>query len=131
MVIGGTVKILINFFCIPYLGIDGAPVGTGICYLIIAILNIRGIIKAAGIEFKWNSFIIKPTLAAAIMGAVGYVMSSFIPISKAICLVEIAVCGVVYAITIFVVKAVRREDIMMLPKGKKIAGILEKYKIIK
>ncbi|MBQ7109267.1 MAG: polysaccharide biosynthesis protein [Clostridia bacterium] len=131
MVIGGAVKILINFFCIPYLGIDGAPVGTGICYLIIAILNIRGIIKAAGIEFKWNSFIIKPTLAAAIMGAVGYVMSTFIPISKAICLVEIAVCVVVYAITIFAVKSVRREDILMLPKGKKIAGILEKYKLIK
>lgn len=130
MIIGGAVKVLVNFFLIPYLGIDGAPVGTGICYLLIAVLNIAAIIKEAKIEFKWNSFIIKPVLAAAVMGAVGFVLSSFLPISKLLCLVEIGICALVYAIAIFVVKAVKREDILMLPKGAKIASVLEKYKLI-
>ncbi|MBQ3573498.1 MAG: polysaccharide biosynthesis protein [Clostridia bacterium] len=131
MIIGGTIKVLINFFCIPYLGIDGAPIGTGICYLVIAVLNILSIIKIAGIEFKWSSFIIKPTLAALIMGAVGFVLSTFLPIGKALCLVEICICAIVYGISIFAVRAVRRDDILMLPKGEKIAGLLERYKLIK
>ncbi|MEE1047508.1 MAG: polysaccharide biosynthesis C-terminal domain-containing protein, partial [Clostridia bacterium] len=117
--------------CIPLLGIDGAPVGTGICYLVIAVLNIISIIKVSGIEFKWSSFVIKPILAALIMGIAGLVMSRFLPISKLLCLVEIAICAVVYVAAIFAVKAVKKEDILTLPKGEKLARILEKYKLIK
>ena len=131
MIIGGIIKVLINFFCIPLLGIDGAPVGTGICYLVIAVLNIISIIKVSGIEFKWSSFVIKPILAALIMGIAGLVMSRFLPISKLLCLVEIAICAVVYVAAIFAVKAVKKEDILTLPKGEKLARILEKYKLIK
>ena len=32
---------------------------------------------------------------------------------------------------IFAVRAIKREDIMNMPKGEKIAGILEKFKLIK
>lgn len=60
MVIGGAAKVLFNFCFIPYLGIDGAPVGTFLCYLIIAFLNLKDIIKYAGIRFKWNEFVIRP-----------------------------------------------------------------------
>lgn len=130
MVIGGIIKVLINFFCIPYLGIDGAPVGTGVCYLVIAFLNIRAIIKAASIKFEWSSFIIKPVVAAIVMGAVGFGLSAFLPMNRLLCLVEIAICGVVYVISAFAVKAIKKEDILTLPKGEKIAGILEKYKLI-
>lgn len=131
MIIGGTVKVLVNFFCIPYLGIDGAPVGTGICYLIIAVLNIRAIIKEAGIEFKWSSYIIRPVLAAFVMGVAGVLLSGYIPISKFGCIIEIGICAVVYALAIFAFKAVQKEDILALPKGEKIAEILEKYKLVR
>ena len=131
MVIGGMIKVLINFFCIPYLGIDGAPVGTGVCYLVIAVLNIRAIIKTAGIKFEWSSFIIKPVIAAAVMGAVGFALSAFLPMSRLLCLVEIAICAVVYGISVFAVKAIKKEDILTLPKGDKIAKLLEKYKLVK
>lgn len=131
MIIGGTVKILVNFFCIPYLGIDGAPVGTVVCYLIIAVLNITSIIRISGIEFKWSSFIIKPVAAAVIMGAVGFVMSSFLPISRVLCIVEIGVCAIVYIIGIFAVRAVCKDDVLMLPKGEKIAVLLERYGLLK
>ncbi len=131
MVIGGAVKIIVNYLCIPYLGIDGAPVGTGVCYLIIAVLNVISIIKVAGIEFKWNSFVIKPIFAALIMGAAGFVMATFLPVGKLLCLVEIGICAIVYAVAVFAISAVKKEDIMMLPKGERIAGVLEKYKLIK
>lgn len=131
MIIGGILKVCVNFFCIPYLGIDGAPVGTGICYLVIAVLNVLSIIKASGIEFKWGSFVIKPILAAAIMGAAAYVMSSFLPISRVLSIAEIAVCGVIYLFAVIAVRAVRKEDVEMLPKGGKLAGILERYGLLK
>ncbi len=131
MIIGGTIKVLVNFFCIPYLGIDGAPVGTGICYLIIAVLNIRAIIKEAGIEFKWSSYIIRPVLAAAVMGIAGVLLSAYLPISKTFCIVEIGICVIVYALAVFALKAVKKSDILTLPKGEKIAEILEKYKLVR
>ncbi len=131
MIIGGLVKVLVNYFCIPYLGIDGAPVGTGVCYLIIAVLNIRAIIKASGVKINWNDFLIKPILAALIMGAAGFVLSTFIPIGKVTCIIEIGICGVVYLISIVLVKALKKEDVLNLPKGEKIAGILEKYRILR
>ncbi len=65
------------------------------------------------------------------MGAVGFVLSSFLPISKLLCLVEIGICAVVYGVAVFAVRAVKREDVLMLPKGAKIASILEKYKLMK
>ena len=131
MVIGGVVKVLVNYFCIPYLGIDGAPVGTGVCYLIIAILNIRALIKVSGVKINWGDFIIKPIIAALIMGAVGFVLTTFIPIGKITCIIEIGICGIVYLISIVLVKALKKEDVLNLPKGEKLAEILEKYKIIR
>ena len=131
MVIGGIVKVLVNYFCIPYLGIDGAPVGTGVCYTIIAVLNVRAIIKASGVKINWNDFLIKPIFAALIMSAAGFVLSTFIPISKALCIVEIAICGIVYFASIILVKALKKEDVLNLPKGEKLVAILEKLKIFK
>lgn len=131
MIIGGVIKVCINFLFIPYLGIDGAPVGTGVCYLVIAILNIVSIIKVAKIEFKWNSFIIRPIAAALIMGCVAYILASVLPMSRLLCIAEIGISAIVYGAAIFAVGAVKKEDVLNLPKGEKLAGVLEKYKLIK
>ena len=144
MVIGGLAKVIFNFFFIPYLGIDGAPVGTFLCYLIIACLNLKNIIKFAGIKFRWSSFIIRPILAAVIMGAVGFVLSTFITgtdfllsysinvwLKRFIIAAEIGICIIVYFFTVFAVKAVCRKDVLNLPKGEKIANILTKLRLLK
>lgn len=144
MIIGGIAKILVNFFCIPYLGIDGAPVGTFVCYFIISVLNICNIIKYAKIEFKWSSFVIRPLLAAVIMGAVGFVLGTFITgpdfllneavniwLRRLAIVAEIGICGIVYVFAVFSVKAIKKEDIIHLPKGEKIADILTRFKLLK
>lgn len=132
MIIGGAVKVLVNFFCIPYLGIDGAPVGTGVCYLIIAVLNIREIIKTANIKINWIDFAVRPMAAAVIMGAAGYVMSVFVPIGKITCILEIMVCVLIYMLSaLFVVKAFKKEDVLNLPKGDKLAAVLSKYNVLR
>ena len=143
MLIGGLAKVLFNFFFIPYLGIDGAPVGTFICYLVIAVLNMRGIIKHAEIKFKWKEFIFKPLFAAIIMGAVGFVLGTFITsesylladggatMKKLVIICEIGICAIVYFFAAFAVGAIQRSDILQLPKGEKIANLLTKFKLLK
>jgi len=137
MIIGGVAKVLFNFFFIPYLGIDGAPLGTFLCYLIIACLNMYQIVRHAGIRFSWSTFILRPLLAALVMGAVGYVLATFVTptevltatdiniwIRRILVVAEIGVCGIVYFLAAFAFQAIRKEDVLMLPKGEKIAKFL-------
>ncbi len=144
MLIGGTAKILVNLFCIPYLGIDGAPVGTFVCYFIIAVLNIMQIIKYAKIEFRFGSFVGKPLLAALIMGAVGFVLGTFVTgnafllndginvwLRRIVIAGEIGVCAIVYVFAAFGVGAIQKEDILHLPKGEKLVSVLTKCKLLK
>lgn len=131
MLIGGAAKVIFNFLAIPVLGIDGAPIGTFICYLIIAVINTVQIIRLADIKFSFMDIIIKPLIAAAVMGVCAYFLARALPASRIMTLFEIMVCAVIYGIMIFVVRAVKREDVLNLPKGEKIAGILERFKLIK
>ncbi|MBO5363908.1 MAG: polysaccharide biosynthesis C-terminal domain-containing protein, partial [Clostridia bacterium] len=125
-------------------GIDGAPVGTFVCYLIIAVLNIVQIIKYAKIQFRWSSFVIKPLLAALIMGAVGFVLGTFVTnnsfllnedinvwLRRIVIVGEIGVCAIVYLLAAFGVGAIQKADILHLPKGEKLAAVLNRMKLLK
>ena len=144
MIIGGLAKIVFNFTFIPYLGIDGAPIGTFLCYLIIACLNMINIIRFAGIKFRWGSFVVRPILAALIMGCAAFVLGTFVTggnmltdgsinvwLKRFLIAAELGICVIVYFFTVFAVKAVSREDILNLPKGEKIAAVLVKLKLLK
>lgn len=131
MLIGGAAKVLFNFFCIPILGIDGAPLGTTLCYLIIAVLNMVSIVRVSGMRFHVVDFLAKPLIAAGAMGVLGLVLDHFLPLSRWIAIPEIAVCGVFYGIAVFAVRAIKREDVLRLPKGEKIAAILTRCKLLK
>lgn len=144
MIIGGAAKVLFNITAIPYLGIDGAPLGTFICYFIIACLNMAAIVKYAGIKFRLGSFVLRPLAAALIMGVFGFVFAKFITggdfltssdinawLKRIAIFGELCICVVVYFFTVFAVKAVSKEDIMNLPKGEKIAALLIKFKLLK
>ena len=131
MLVGGAAKVIFNYFAIPILGIDGAPVGTFICYFIIAVINTVEIIKISDMRFSFVDTVVKPLVAALVMGAAGYAMAVALPSSRVMTLVEIMICVVVYTLMIFVVHAVKREDVLNLPKGERIAEVLERFKLIK
>lgn len=130
MLIGGSAKVIFNFVAIPVLGIDGAPIGTFICYLIIAVINTIEIIKIADIKFNFYDVIIKPLIAALVMGVVGFGLAKALGSGRVMTMLSIMICGVVYLVMIFVVRAIKREDVLNLPKGKKIVDLLEKFKLI-
>ena len=79
---------------------------------------------------KAGTEILKPLLAAVLCGAaawasnglLGLVMSKRIATALAIC-----VAAIIYVFALFLLKAIRREEILILPKGQKIAQTLEKH----
>ncbi len=131
MLIGGAAKVLINWFFIPVLGIDGAPIATNVCYFIIAVLNLISIVRIAGIKIKLLDYVVKPLAAALIMGAAAYLLFSVLPLGRLNTLIEIAVSAIVYCVAIFAVRAIREEDVLHLPKGEKLVKILKKLKLIR
>ncbi|HIV85814.1 MAG TPA: polysaccharide biosynthesis protein [Candidatus Monoglobus merdigallinarum] len=131
MLIGGAAKVLFNYFAIPYLGIDGAPVGTFICYAIIAVLNTVQIVRLTGMRFSVGDIILKPVGAALVMGALAYLLSLVLGTSRLMTILEILICIAAYFVLVFAFRAVKREDIMAMPGGDRIAAKLERFKLIK
>ena len=72
MLIGVAVKILLNFILIGTPGIDihGGPFASIACYSVVMIINSIYVCRIAKMKFRWMTWIIRPGLAAAIMGVV-------------------------------------------------------------
>ncbi len=134
MLIGGVVKVVINYFLVgdPDINIKGAPIGTLVCYGLVALINL--VLVHRMLEEKPNYFItfFKPVLASAVMGAAAWashgLLSRFLSGSFAmnslatLCAIGIAV--VVYFILVLALRMITAEDLKMIPKGEKLARIL-------
>ena len=131
MIVGGIIKVFVNYHlvAIPAVNIEGAPIGTMICYFVVMSLNMYWIIKETGFRLKIGEYIIKPLAAGGIMGAVAYFLyngaAGFGVVAALGASIAAAVC--VYFAMLIVLKAFSYEDIIMLPKGDKIAKLFEKF----
>lgn len=128
--IGGILKVVVNYILVgnPDIGILGAPVGTFVCFFVIMVLNIstmRYVLEEPPRIFPtlWRSLIASAVMGVAAFGSYRLLMGFFA--SYALCgLAAIAVAVVVYFILVILLKALTREDCLLLPKGEKIANIL-------
>ena len=134
MLIGGALKVLMNYMLIPIWGIDAAPIATAVCYGVIATMNIICIIRILKIRLSFLYLVIKPIVASIIMGAavvaVYDLFNKIMPGSRIATLAAIAIGAVVYALALVLVRCLKKEDVLNLPKGAKIAEIMEKYRLI-
>ena len=132
MLVGGLLKLAAVYILTgnPSIGIVGTPIGTLLCYIAIAILNlhsIRVLIPQAPAIVK---NIIRPFLAAALMGVFTWLTWAGlkrlgIDSRLILCAPPILVGVVVYALAAVKLKVVTREDCLLLPKGEKIAKLLK------
>ena len=134
-VIGGIVKLLLNFLLVGIPGINLQAVGysTLACYVIMALLSAYVISEVARVRINLPQLLLKPCLAALACGftaALAYDAISVVWESRLAVLPAVALGALVYLVGVILLKAVRKEDILMLPKGEKIAKILEKYSLI-
>ncbi len=134
MLAGGVVKVTMNYAFIPVWGIDGAPIATIACYAVIAVLNIICIIRVVKIRFSVLDMILKPLSAALIMGAVALLayspLAQVTDYSRIATIAAIAAGVLVYIVLILLFRGLKRDDVLNMPKGEKLAQILTKYKLL-
>ncbi len=134
MLAGGVVKVLMNYTLIPIWGIDAAPIATTACYAIIALLNIICIVRMLKVKMSVVYMVIKPLVATIIMGAAVVLaygaLNKILPGSRLVTIASIGIGAVIYAVALIVVRGIKKEDILNMPKGAKIADIMTKYKLL-
>lgn len=135
MLIGGIFKIAINLILVsqPEININGAPIGTLTCYIVVMTLNIAKIKKCAKIKLGFSDFIIRPVVLGIITSVTAYFMYEFSSayfVNSVSLFLSIAVTAVVYFVVLFLVKGIKEEEILLLPKGKLILQKLKNMKIM-
>jgi len=133
MFVGGFVKLAAVFILTgnPAIGIVGTPIGSLLCYLCITVLNLFSMRRVLSEPPAIVKQMFRAFLAAALMGACawgswkGLQMLLGTDMSRLIaCAVPVAVGVVVYVIAAVKLRAITREDCLLLPKGEKIANLL-------
>ena len=132
MFVGGFAKLAIVAVLTgnPAINILGTPIGTVACYVIITILNLISMARVVPHPPAVLRNLVRPFLAAATMGVcawgVWWVLKTVVGISSSLilCALPVMVGVVVYVIAAIGMKAITREDCLLLPKGEKIAKIL-------
>lgn len=130
MVVGGIVKVIINFILVsnPKINIVGVPVGTVVCYMVIAMLDLIAISRVLKNPPRLIPNVVKPALAALAMGAVAYGLNRLcLAINLPLVLrtgFSILGAAAVYAVLVVLLKVITKEDCALLPKGNKIAKLL-------
>jgi stage V sporulation protein B len=139
--LGAIAKLVANYVlvAIPSVNVNGAVIGTIICYAVIVIINLFALVFTAKIKLNLISVFVKPAFCGILCGLGAYtsfgLCNRFIPLGGSIktllCLgVGIGFGGLIYLISMLLVKGIAKDDLIMLPKGEKIAKTLAKFGFI-
>lgn len=134
LTIGVIVKFICNIILVPNpnFGINGAAIGSVLCYVVADTIAFIVLKRSIKIETKLSKFIIKPLLASVIMSIVSYgLYINIINIigSKLATVISLVIAVVTYGLSVAILKVLTKEEILMLPLGSKIYKILNKLKI--
>jgi stage V sporulation protein B len=136
MIAGSIVKIIFSYILIgnPSIQLFGAPISTFICYLIIMLVNFYFVARYVGLIPNAIDILVKPLVAAIICGASAlgsYKLLELVIHPKIATICAIGFAALVYGVFIFIIGAVTREDIMLLPKGNRLCAVFEKLRLLK
>ncbi len=136
--VGGIIKIVVNWVLVgtPSVNIAGAPIGTLACYIAITAMNIIFISVKLPEKPNLLRITVRPAICSAIMGVLAVAVYGLADrflldiiggrIGVTVCLVlAIGLAVLVYFVLIIALRAVTREDVLLLPKGEKIANMLK------
>lgn len=145
LTIGAIVKVIANyiFIGVPSLNINGAIIGTVLCYAIVMVYDYIALVKAVKIKISMSSVFVKPLISSVLCGVAAYcsygISYHFLPQTLfhghsfanivATC-IAVAVAILIYALSMLLIGGIVKDDIIMLPKGEKIAKMLAKYGFI-
>lgn len=145
-VTGGIIKVISNFILVgtPSIGIYGAPIGHLLCFSFCFFASLSALVRIVYGLKKSISMFFKPLFSSIVMAGAAYVTESGISryfennllfvsdsgegmsgTGKALCVFpSILVAGVIYLSLILLLRGLERSDVLMMPKGEKIARLL-------
>lgn len=131
VIIGGVVKVVVNFILVgnPNIRINGAPVGTLCCFIVISALEIFIIRRSIPAPPSFLRAFLKPFVPSAIMAAAAWatygLLTNFLHMGNSLATIGgIGVGVVVYLVLVLALRVLSHEDLELMPKGDKIAKIL-------
>ncbi|MHB1151004.1 MAG: putative polysaccharide biosynthesis protein [Eubacteriales bacterium] len=136
MIAGSAVKLILSYILIgiPQIGIYGAPIGTFFCYFVITMINFYFLSKYVKLIPSIRLIFIRPLFASLVCSgaAIGSyrLFEMFLPLRAAI-LGAITFAALVYIIAVFVFRCISKEDILLLPKGQRIYGLLQRVRLMR
>lgn len=133
---GIIVKVILNVILVsnPKINIYGAAISSIICQVISFVISYVALKREIKLELNVKNYIIKPLVSAITMGifAIGAYKILNINFGNTISTVlAISVGAIVYGMMIIITRTFSKEDIHILPYGKKIYKILTKMKLYK
>lgn len=145
LVVTAVIKFALNFTLIriPSLNINGAPIGTLVSNIFLLVVDIICLSRTTKIKFSLRSVFVKPFIAGLACAASAFVVSFGLDkilssvesigvrTANVICVgAAVVVAIIVYCVVILAIKGITKNEVVMLPKGEKIAAILEKKHLI-
>ncbi len=145
MAIGAAVKILANFLLVssPEINIQGAVVGSFLCNLVMVFYGLAVLKKETGLKYDIKGLLMKPLFCSVLssVGAYavngicnhfleGYSIGSFLTAGNISVVLAVVSAVIIYAVALLLTASLTKSDITMLPKGEKIAKVLEKYRLL-
>ena len=130
----GKVIISYTLTAIPTFNILGSALGTVVSYMIAAIVEYTYIKKALNIKFDIMEYFIKPLITVIVMfiGArYSYMGLSILLGSKLSSIIAIAIGGAIYVVVLLGIGGITEEEILAMPKGKKLLSKLKKLKLVR
>jgi len=133
--VGMVMKIIVNYVLvgIPQINIQGANIGSIVCYGFVTVVALFVICRETKIIPDFVSIFVKPLLAGLVCGAAAYFSEIFFDMffkQRIATILAVVTAVIAYIIALFIFKAIKREDVLQMPKGNKIVKILEKRKLI-
>ena len=146
--VGAAVKLAANFILvsIPSVNIQGAVVGSILCNMVMVFYGLYVLAKDAGIKYDYKADFLKPLLCAALCGGTAWAvnglcekvlpaegLSSLVGMlngDNLATVIAVFAAAAVYVVSLLFTRTLAKEEVIMLPAGRKIAKILEKYNLI-
>ena len=134
--VGAIVKVISTWALVSFenINIMASPISAILSCFTISAMNFVFIRKKVGYTPNFAKLIIKPLIAALICacGAIGsfklyYMMTGIATVSL---MLSILTAVIVYVLSILLIRGITREEVEMLPKGKKLARLLSKMKLL-
>jgi len=129
MLAGALVKVAANYvlIAIPGVELNGAAIGTVLCYVVITLLNLYFLKKETGFRVDFVKTYGKVVLSTLVMGIlclgayflIGKLFGNYIAMFA-----SVAIGGCTYFGMLFITGGITREDVEMLPGGRKLQKIL-------